>query len=204
MSDEGLRYAAERRPPEQRDITLSLDPAYTRGTAGGVVGRPQRGDDLAAVPGDGRERSSATARCASPRSASSSPSRRPYETHVSLRYQDGLTDVTQLVAGRWPVDRGVPSSRYPLGQVGDGTGARAGRPRGGRLDGDRVTEIGVKVGDRLGVTLDGSDPLVVRAPFKITPTEIEIVGLFEPIDRDAAYWDGDTNLLQVVAGGHRG
>ena len=30
-----------------------------------------------------------------------------YETRLSLRYQDGVTDAARIVAGRWPEDRGV-------------------------------------------------------------------------------------------------
>jgi putative ABC transport system permease protein len=199
VSDDALRYAANVATPAQRDITLSLDSSLPAGEDGGVGGVRAYAEELSSkfpasvdeLIGDRLLRVTTVRFFV--------PEPKTYETHVSLRYQDGITDRTKLVEGRWPVDRGVPLKRIPLGQVGDPDP----EPVVLEMAISKATafETGFKVGDRIGVTLDGSDPLVVRAPFKIVPTDFEIVGLFEATDPDDVYWKGDTNLLQVVQAG---
>lgn len=200
VSDDALRYAANVATPAQRDITLSVDSSLAAGEDGGVGGVRAYGEALAAKfpPSVDKLIGDRLVRVTTVRFFVPEP--RTYETHVSLRYQDGITDRTHLVEGRWPVDRGVPLKQIPLGHVGDEPD-----PEPVVLEAAISTatafEIGFGVGDRIAVTMDGSDPLVVRAPFKIVPTEFEIVGLFEATDPDDPYWKGDTNLLQVVQAG---
>ena len=200
VADDGLRHAVRVAPASQRNLALDLDSSLEPGSGGGISGVSSYGDQLAqqlppslaAVISD-RQLRITTVRFYVPDPPS-------YETHISLRYQDGLTDATRLVAGRWPADRGVPLRQAGPGVGGDGTdgGAQA-EPviLEAALSAASAAEIGVRVGDRLAVTLDGSDLLVRGTPDRIVPTEIQVVGLFEPLDPGADYWDGDSELLQV-------
>ena len=38
---------------------------------------------------------------------------------------------------------------------------------------------------------------LVGTTFQTAPAEVQVVGLYEPLDPNAAYWDGDPSLLQV-------
>jgi putative ABC transport system permease protein len=203
---DGLRYAARAAPAEQRNITLSSTAAFTPGAAGGVSAVRSRGDRLEAqFPAtvaaliSGRQLRVTTVRFYVPKPPI-------YETHLSLRYQDGLTEATRLVDGRWPVDRGVPL-RQPGDPVepghqppGSGSDPRA-EPGPVILEAAfstaEATEIGVKVGDHLAVTLDNSDPLIRQTGAQITATEIEVVGLYEPLEPSSDYWSRLDELLLV-------
>lgn len=200
VSTDGLRYAARVATPVQRNIALSLDASIAPSNGGdGVAGVRQYGDDIAATFPASISALIAERTLHVTTVRFFVPAPRTYETHISLRYQDGFIDMTHLVGGRWPVDRGVPLRQVRIGSddplPSEPTILEA------AISTATATEIGVAVGDRLGVTLDGSDPLMVGAPFKITPTEVEIVGLFEANDPNASYWEGDTNLLEVVQAG---
>jgi putative ABC transport system permease protein len=126
-----------------------------------------------------------------------------FETHLSLRYQDGLAEATRLVAGRWPVDRGMPLRQLDLGG-GAGEPGEPGEPGAEPLEpaefeiafsAAQAAELGVELGDRYAVVLDGSDPLLRVTAFRIGPAEVEVVGIFEPIDASAGFWSGDESLL---------
>ena len=181
-----------------RNVALVLDSSIVPGQAGGIAGVRAYGDDLV-----GNVPASVTA-LASDRADRFTSVRlyfpRPltYETHLSLRYQDGFTEATRLTAGRWPVDRGEP-----LRIVAPGSDGQAGPVVVEvALSTDEAAEIGVGVGDRVAVTLDGSDPLVRgRGRGILAPTEIEVTGLYLPVEPDAAYWTDDTELLQVTQHG---
>lgn len=198
VADDALRYAVRAAPAAQRNVALSLASSLTPGTEGGISEVRAYGEQLAegfpatvdALIADRAVRFS-TVRF-------SVPDPPDHETHVSLRYQDGLTDATRLVSGHWPVDRGVPLRQVEAG-IGSGAPGDGAEPvvLEAALSTAEASEIGVKLGDRLAVRLDGSDPLVRNTSYQIGPTEIQVVGLYEPVDPDAAYWDGDTGLLQV-------
>ncbi len=200
VSDDGLQYAARSASPAQRNLALGLVDRLSPGRDGGVAQVRAYGDQLAtkfpaALAALISERS---LRITSARFAVTDPP--SYETYVSLRYQDGLTGATRLVAGRWPVDRGVamPRARFASGTSSSDGGDQA--PPvilEAALSTAEATEIGVHVGDRLAVTLDDTDPLIRGIPLQIVPTEIQVVGLFEPRDPAAEYWSGDASLLQV-------
>ena len=201
VSDDALRYAARVAPASQRNLALRprLQPRR----------RARRAASPACAPTASSSRSSfppSVAALISDRSLRVTtvrlyvPDPPSYETHISLRYQDGLTDATRLVSGRWPVDRGVPLRHVTVG-IGSGVpddGAQA-EPvvLEAALSTAAAAEIGVHVGDRLAVTLDGSDLLVIGTSYQIAPTEIQVVGLYEPLDPNAEYWYGDAGLLQV-------
>ncbi len=203
-SDDGLRYAALAVDPLQRDLVLAEVNSLSPGVDGGVAEVRAHGDQaaerfpasLAALISD-RSLRVTTARF----SVTDPPTN--YETYVSLRYQDGLTDASRLASGRWPVDRGV--ALPPATAVfGSETPAGGNPPEPVILEAATstavATEIGVHVGDRLAVTLDGRDPLLEGAHRQVVPIQIEVVGLFEPIDPHAPYWSGDPSLRVVQMG----
>ena len=201
VTDDALSHAAQVALPRLRNLAFGLDSSLEPGAGGGVSGVREYGAQLskdfppsvAAVISDMRLLVT-TVRLYVPDPPS-------YETHISLRYEDGLTDATRLVSGRWPVDRGVP-----LRQVGSavGSGVPSTDPPvvlEAALSNAAAKEIGVRVGDRLAVTLDGSDLLVRGTPDKIGPTDILVVGLYEPLDPASDYWNGDPDLLQATQHG---
>jgi putative ABC transport system permease protein len=209
-ADDGLRDAALAASAAQRSLVLADDESLSPGVDGGVSGVRATGSQLA-------ERFPATlASLISDRSLRLTTVRLSigdppsYDTFLSLRYQDGLTGATRLVSGRWPASRGValPPAQWAIG---------SGAPGGGQdvkpvileaaVSTAEAPELGVHVGDRLAVSLDGTDtllarfntgPLLARGSLHIVPTEVEVVGLFEPVDPNADYWSGDASLLQVT------
>ncbi len=200
VSDDALQYAVRTAPAGQRDLALLLASRIAPGPDGGVSGAQAYGEQLAAQlpPTLSGLLSAPSLRATTPRFYVSNPPN--YETHIALRYQDGLTDETRLVSGRWPTDRGVPL-RQARNTGGSGTtegGAQA-KPviLEVALSTSEATEIGVGVGDRLAVTLDATDPLLARTRMELDPTEIQVVGLYEPLDATSEYWSGDASLLEV-------
>ena len=198
VSDDALRYAVRVAPDFQRNLALTLDSSLPTGSEGGVSGVRAYGEGLA------EQFPRSVARLISDRSVLVTtvrflvPDPPRYETHISLRYQDRLTDATRLVSGRWPVDHGVRLVTEDFGsEVPDG-GAQA-EPviLEAALSTAEADEIGVRVGDRLAVILDSTDPLVKYSYTQISATEIQVVGLYEPLDPHAEYWHDDPSLLQV-------
>jgi putative ABC transport system permease protein len=196
VSDDALRQAVRVAPPSQRNVALSLDSSIAPGSEGSVVAVRAYGEELAghfpesvaALISDRRTRVT-TVRFYVPDPPS-------FETHISLRFQDGLTDATRLVSGHWPVDHGEPLRQVDVGsspEVPDEPVILE-----VALSTATAADIGVQLGDRLAVTLDGSDPLVRGRAFKIAPTEFAVVGLYEPLDPTAGYWDGDSSLLHAA------
>jgi putative ABC transport system permease protein len=198
-TDDALRHAARVALPSVRTVALALDSSLDPGPDGGVSGVRATGERLAqgfppsvaALISD-RQLSVTTVRLYLPDPPS-------YETHLSLRYQDGLTDKTRLVSGRWPVDLGVPLALVGTGSEGPDEGGAQTKPviLEAALSTSSAEEIGIHVGDQFSVVLDGSDLLLRATPYRIVPTEIHVVGLYEPIDATAGYWDGDPDLLHV-------
>src|SRR5215213_9545841 len=195
VSDAALRHEARVAPPTQRNLTLTVADSIDPGADGGVAGVREHGEDVAsdfpasvdAVISE-RTLSVTTVRLYVPEPPS-------YETHLTLRYQDGVTDATTLVEGRWPTDRGMP---LQLDDPDAGGGPQGTAIFEAALSSATATGIGVGIGDRLGVTLDGSDSLIIATRFKIAPTQIEIVGIYQPLDADAEIWSGNLGLLQVA------
>ncbi len=200
VSDNALRYTVEIAPPVQRSLSLSLASSLTPGADGGVSGVRAYGDGLA------RDFPASITHLMASRSLSVTTTRfyvtdpPSYETHVSLRYRDGLPDATRLVSGRWPVDRGVPL--LPVSGAGSDSRQQE-QPVVVEVafSEDEASEIGVHLGDRLAITVDGSDPLLAGTSYRIGPTELLVVGLYAPLDRKADYWSGDANLLQITPAG---
>jgi putative ABC transport system permease protein len=122
-----------------------------------------------------------------------------YETSIALRYQDGLAGATRLVAGRWPVTTGavLPTPHWYLGASSDTAASQPPVRFEVAVSADAAAATGLKVGDKLAVTLDTSDPMLPSAYLRIVPTELDVVGLFEPLDPTSAYWAADGSLLDA-------
>ena len=198
-ADDGLRYAAQAAPPGQRNVALGQVGSLSPGIAAGVAEVRAFGDQLAEQFPASLDAliANRSLRVTSVRFAAANPNV-PY---LSLQYQDGLTEATRLVSGRWPVDRGVP---LPKATWVNGSGATNGGDDAApvvlevALSTAEAADIGVELGDRIALALDGTDPMLSGTALRIAPLDIEVVGLFDPIDPSAEYWSSDTSLLQVL------
>jgi putative ABC transport system permease protein len=199
VTNDALHYAAQVATPAQRNLAVVVVDTLDPGAEGGVAGVRTVGEDYAA------EFPSSVTDVISERSVRITsvrlhvPDPPSYETYVSLRYQDGLPDATRLSAGRWPVDRGVPIRLVERGRGGPAPPEPVVLETA--LSAATAAEIGVHVGDRLAVTLDVTDPLLFRFRSELAPTELEVVGLYEPLDPTDEYWDPSDGLLQAAQGG---
>ena len=204
VSDDALRYAVRTATPVQRSIGATLLSNINAGASDGVSTVTAAGERVEEQlpPSVLSLISDRLMRITSVRFFVPEPP--SFDTRFSLRYQDGLQAATRLVSGQWPVDHGIPLRMLPVGTDGNGTGG----PGPGALDDPQVfetaistsaaAEAGLQLGDRLAVTLDGSDAQVAGTAFRLAPTEFEIVGLFEPVDPAAAYWAGDDALIEAA------
>jgi putative ABC transport system permease protein len=195
-SDAALQQALAVAPAVQRDVAMRRDTRLDPGTdpLGGARGY---GDELASrIPASiaalvsDRFLVVTTARLLLPDPPS-------FETHLSLRYQDGLTEATRLVAGRWPADRGMPLRPVDLDGNASGPGGEPVEPAVFEVafSAAQAAELGIELGDVHPVVLDGSDPLLRATAFRVAPAVVEVVGIFEPLDAGAPYWSGDESLL---------
>lgn len=198
--DDALRYEAAKALPLQRNIALSLDSSLDPG-AGGVAGVAAVGTELTESIGPSITNLIAdrSLRITGVRMSLVTPPK--YETRLLLSYRDGLPDATRLVDGRWPNDLGRQLAVREYGEPPPEPGAppvviEAAIPK---LAAD---EVGLKVGDRVSVVLDGRDGLVRVQRVLLQPTEIAIVGLYEPLDPTSLFWSGDEDLLNAVQHGN--
>ena len=160
VSDDALRFAAVSAPPTQRNVALAVTTRIEPGDDGAVGAVALRGDRLAsAFPPSVTDLISERALRLTTVSflVADPPS---YETHLSLRYQDGMADLTRLVEGRWPVDRGMPleAREFFFGEDGEEPPPLP-EPAVFEIAISAATaaELGVEVGDRYDVALDPSD-----------------------------------------------
>lgn len=208
VSDSALRSIAQDARPADRNLALALSSSLTPSNDGGVASVRAHGDKLAEQipPSVAAIFTERTLRVTTARFYVPDPPL--VETHITLRYQDGVQDATRLVDGRWPVSHGAPLNSLAPGVAGNGGANAPPVVIEAALSTAEATAAGVRVGDHLTLTLDGSDPLLntqlsrsdvfgFRGGYRIAPAELEIVGLFEPIDPQAEYWYGDSGLLQV-------
>lgn len=193
VSDDALRHDVRDALPVQRDVMV------------GMVGQERPGDSAI---GSVRDKGEQLAELFPPtlRGLLADPTLRITAarmiisgsgTHLSLKYQDGLPDATTLVDGRWPRDRGTPLPSA-------GTGFEPGAPGSQKpvvlevaMSSREAFELGLKVGDRQPIEVDGSDAMLSGARFSIVKTVVKVVGLFDPIHPTSDYWD-DVSLLQAV------
>jgi putative ABC transport system permease protein len=203
VSDDAVRYAARVATPVQRSVSASLV------------------SNIGATPGEGVESVAAygaQVRTQLPPSVLSLVSDEAlrittvrflvanppsFDTRVWLRYQDGVAAATRLVEGRWPEATGARLETDSLTGPPSAQGGRDTSEDGpaileAAIAAGAALETGIKVGDRLAISLDGSDSLNLRVPYRLAPTEIEVVGLFEALDPVAPYWAGDDDLIQAA------
>lgn len=199
-ADDALRFAATSAVPLQRNIALNMDAAI--GPAGpGVDGPRAQGEDLTdgIAPSIKRLIGSQSMRITAARMPITKPPK--YETRLLLSYVDGLPDQTRLVEGRWPASLGQPLAVRQLGVpvtgpepppvIVEAAIAKA-----------AADEVGLTVGYHASVTLEGADGLIRNQRVALQPTEIVIVGIYEPIDANALYWSGQDDLLKAVQHGN--
>jgi putative ABC transport system permease protein len=210
VADDALRTSLRSVTAVERDLRVTRSGRIAPGPDGGVAGPAAEGERIAdafpaSVAGAISGRSLVVTSVRLHVRASGTD-----ETLLFLRYQDGLTAATRLVAGRWPASRGVPLQPAPATPAGGPSPAPGTAPGGpdeppvtleAAFSTREASTIGVGVGDRLAITLDRTDPLVSGRAYGLGPAEILVVGLFEPIDEHAPDWSGDTNLLEVFLTG---
>jgi putative ABC transport system permease protein len=121
---------------------------------------------------------------------------------VYLRNQDGVVDNATLVDGKWPTDRGMALKQTFFGQPPGSTEPPA--IFEAALSTTSAQLLGAHVGDLLNMELDKSDTIVPTSTFAIAPTQIEVVGLFEPNDEKAGMWDGSGLLQPTLKRGRSG
>jgi putative ABC transport system permease protein len=199
VADDALRHTMRTALPAERNVIIGLASAIDPGPAGGVAGVRAVGDEqtgrlpasLANLIAERTLRITATRFYVTDTAAG--------PVHLSLRYQDGLTDATRLVSGRWPRDRSTPQP--PAATAGNPPPS----PPGGHpivmevaLSTATASQLGLDVGDMLPITVDGSDPLLPGIRYQIAATRLLVTGVFEAIDSRAEYWDGDASLIQVT------
>jgi putative ABC transport system permease protein len=204
VSDDALQYAVRVASPVQRSISASLTGAIGATPSDGVDPIRKRGDKVAAQfsPAITNVISDRLLRFTSVRMDAIDPP--SYDTRLLLRYQDGLTDRTTLLSGRWPVDHAVPLQTIAVSSGSNQPPPPSGPPAvfEAAISTAAADEVGIELGDHLGVRLDGSDPSIRGLPVTLAPTEIEIVGLFQPNDENDPYWFADTDLLHAVQHGN--
>ncbi len=192
VTDDAARYAVTTASTVDRDIWLSANGFIQPGDDAGVAAVQTYGDERRAdFPGSignlisGRTPGITSVRFAVPQSI----------VAVSLRYQDGVADASRLVAGRWPVDRGMPLRQIRVGQATDPADSSAPAVFEAALSTAQAETMGAHVGDHFTLGLDTTDPFVPKTAFKIAPAEIEVVGLYDALDPGADEWIGN-GLLQ--------
>ena len=203
VTDDAIRYAASTATAVDRDVWLSANGTIQPGTDPGAgaltaYGEEREADFPASIDRliSDRFQGATSVRFTVPQSI----------VALSLRYQAGLTDASRLVAGQWPVDGGLPLQMIPTGQL-PAAGNQTPTVFQAALSTAQADVIGAHVGDHFNVALDGSDPLAPKSPITvgggvqnggsvpIAPTEVEVVGIYEPLDTSAPEWSG-SSLLQ--------
>ncbi len=198
-ADNGLTAVVQAATPVERNVTLAeVATSATRiGTT--VAAVRAEGDRLAAElpPEVTALVSERSVRITSVLFAVTHPP--SYETSIALRYQDGLAQATRLVAGRWPVSTGavLPSPHWSPPSSAESPSTQPPVRFEVAVSAEAAAATGLTVGDRLAVTLDTSDPMLSSAYLRIAPTELDVVGLFEPLHPTSAYWAADGSLLDA-------
>ena len=201
VTDDAVRYAEATAAPLERDFWLSANGFIGAGNDAGVqaireYGAERQADFPASINGliSNSVPGFTSVRFIVPNSI----------IGLTLRYQDGVTDASRLIDGRWPVDLGMPLQEIRVGQQTGGSDQAAPAVFEAALSTTAADAIGAHVGDRFNIGLDGSDPLVPKTTFVITPTQIEVVGLYEPLDPSAEEWAGGSMLQPTLKQGPDG
>lgn len=204
MADEGLAHQLEAARVLQRNLQISVlgpgqafdDPVGAFAAAGDEF----QSDMPATVSSLVADRSVAVD---SIRFAVTAAPRLTYSnTFVTLRYQDGLDEAIDLVAGHWPGAHGVPLPPPDFGFIPEDYEPPDPLPRFDIALSDAAAEAsGIGLGDVLVVSADGTDPMLPRAFAVPLPAELQVVGIFTVTDRAAQVWYDDPSMQVLDLGG---
>jgi putative ABC transport system permease protein len=190
VTDDAVRFALASALASERDVQL---------TASGTI-KPGRDPGVAAIKAYGEQREASFPApiedlIAGRFFGATTPRFGVVDSIVdfNLRYQERVPETSTLVSGRWPADRGMPLRQVRLGEQQDPGAPPAVFEMA--LSTTEAEVLDAHVGDRFPVRLDTSDSLVPRTVFGVAPTEMEVVGLFEPQDAGAGQWVG-SGLLE--------
>lgn len=205
VTDDALQYAVRVASPQQRSISASLSGNIGARAGDGVAPIRERGQQIEAKfsPAITDLIADRPLRFTSVRMYVWDPP--SYDTRLYLRYRDGLTDRTKLAAGRWPEDHGATLKTIAVQTGENEPPAPATGPPDvfeAAISTATATEVGLKLGDRIEIRLDGSDPAIQGAPLTLAPSEVEIVGLYDPLDEADPYWFADDDMLHAVQRGN--
>lgn len=131
----------------------------------------------------------------SPRFVIAGPPR--LHTVVTLRYQDGLDDAIELVAGRLPASNGEPLPLASLDAVfGQDPPPLPSTPPRIEIAVSEATAalIGVDIGATLAGTLDGTDQTLRSFAVRLIDAEFKVVGIFAVVDTEADVWFANRGL----------
>lgn len=132
-----------------------------------------------------------------------------YPMFLTVRYLDGITNLVDLVDGRWPVWTGerLPAvAVFPQTDAGEpgrpvATDHTADAPRRFEIAMQESTArgLGVVIGSRLSIDVDRRDTLFVTSLIRsvdarLAPTELEVTGLYQVRDPESDAWFGDSGL----------
>ena len=130
------------------------------------------------------------------------PDRRFQTTFINLRYQDGLEDAIELVAGHMPGSHGIPLPPPNYGFINEDPEPPEVLPRFDIALSDAIAEAsGLNLGDIIEVSADGSDPMLPRAFAIPLPAEFEVVGIFRVTDSGVEAWFDDISMQVLEMGG---
>ncbi|MEH1100063.1 FtsX-like permease family protein [Micromonospora sp. CPCC 205561] len=177
---EGLRAYLGAVPPQQRDVTYSTGPIAAPDNDTSLVAAHQ--GDLATLeagmpPVVRRmvERRWFTGETTAGRVVGPDLAAKNLMVDLGLRAVPGIEEAGRLVEGRWPAD------------------APKGQPTQVALATDAAAKLNLRLGSRL--TLGQPGPPTPDAP---PPTQVTVVGLFQPREAADGFWDGLPPLLRVV------
>jgi putative ABC transport system permease protein len=202
VADAGLRHDLEAARAVERNLQISvLGPASSRGIERLAEDRDEFEDDLPpsirSIVVD-RAISASSMRFA----VTDAPDRTFQTTFINLRYQDGLEDAIQLVAGHWPGSHGVPLPAPDFGFIPEDYEPPEILPRFDIALSDATSEeSGLGLGDVITVNADGTDPLLPRGFAVPLPAEFQVVGIFSVTDPDAEVWYDDPSMQILDMGG---
>ncbi len=202
VADAGLRHELESARAFARNLEISvLGPASSRGLDRLAEDRDRFEADMPAAVEPliaDRAISATSTRFA----VTDAPDRTFATTFINLRFQDGLDDVIELVAGHWPGSHGVPLPPPDFGFIPEDYEPPEILPRFDIALSDATSEAaGLRLGDIITVNADGTDALLPRGFAVPLPAEFEVVGIFTVTDPDADVWYDDPSMQVLDMGG---
>ncbi len=192
VADDALRYEATHATAIQRNIQFTSVDRLPAGTTDPFDRIAARGDGLRQrlPPSVGHLVGDTQYLVDMTRFQVAEPPKLP--TVVTLRQQDGLADLVDLVDGRWPAPVVPPADADPADPPVIEVA----------LSDASAASIGAAVGDTLAANVDGTDPMLRSVfPKPVAPIRIAVVGTFSVRDPAAPAWFGDTSLADATMAG---